>query len=218
LLDRLSEAVLAFQDDLNKQNLEERVVGMTYSEFGRRIVSNGSWGTDHGAAAPLFVFGTQVNPMIHGSNPVIPRDPGPTDNLPMQFDFRSVYGSILMDWFCVEEEVVKSLLFEDFQYVPVLKASTTSAESLADPSTVKLEQNFPNPADGSTRISFNTPGGWIRISLFDNRGIQLKVLTEQQFTPGEHTINLDTHDLASGMYYYRLQFKDQQRTRSMVVR
>ncbi|MDH3710905.1 MAG: DUF1501 domain-containing protein, partial [Cyclobacteriaceae bacterium] len=56
LLNRLSEAVFAFQDDLDKLGVEERVLGMTFSEFGRRIGSNSSFGTDHGAAAPQFLF------------------------------------------------------------------------------------------------------------------------------------------------------------------
>src|SRR6478736_7240183 len=57
LLMNVSDAIRAFQDDLKFLGIEERVVGMTFSEFGRRIKSNGSEGTDHGSAAPLFVFG-----------------------------------------------------------------------------------------------------------------------------------------------------------------
>ena len=60
LLGRLSEAINAFQDDLAMLQAEDRVVGMTFSEFGRRIQSNASGGTDHGAAAPVFVFGKNV--------------------------------------------------------------------------------------------------------------------------------------------------------------
>ena len=57
LLGRVSDAIKAFQDDLVFLGIEDRVVGMTFSEFGRRIKSNSSVGTDHGAAAPMFVFG-----------------------------------------------------------------------------------------------------------------------------------------------------------------
>jgi uncharacterized protein (DUF1501 family) len=58
LLQELSDAMFAFQDDLELLNIDEKVIGMTYSEFGRRIRSNAGLGTDHGTAAPLFVFGT----------------------------------------------------------------------------------------------------------------------------------------------------------------
>jgi uncharacterized protein (DUF1501 family) len=64
LLQRVSDAVKAFQDDLKFLGVEERVMGMTFSEFGRRIKSNASGGTDHGAAAPLFVFGKNVNCLV----------------------------------------------------------------------------------------------------------------------------------------------------------
>ena len=72
LLETLSGAVAAFQEDLQLLGLDERVVGMTFSEFGRRIRSNDSLGTDHGTAAPLFVFGSCINPAIIGENPEIP--------------------------------------------------------------------------------------------------------------------------------------------------
>ena len=71
LLGNVSDAIKAFQDDLKLLGVEERVVGMTFSEFGRRIKSNGSTGTDHGAAAPMFIFGKEVQgqrpPVIPGT-------------------------------------------------------------------------------------------------------------------------------------------------------
>ena len=69
LLRELSDAICAFQDDLKLLGIEERVVGMTFSEFGRRIRSNDSLGTDHGTAAPLFVFGSCINSTVLGDNP-----------------------------------------------------------------------------------------------------------------------------------------------------
>ncbi len=61
LLKMISDAVAAFQNDLQLLGLEERVAGMTFSEFGRQIASNGSFGTDHGDAAPIMLFGSCVN-------------------------------------------------------------------------------------------------------------------------------------------------------------
>ncbi|MFN7119310.1 MAG: DUF1501 domain-containing protein [Saprospiraceae bacterium] len=117
LLQQLSEAMAAFQNDLKQLNLEERVLGMTFSEFGRRIRSNESLGTDHGTAAPLLLFGTCVNPAITGDNPDITSDIDGNEGVPMQHDFRDVYGSILKDWFGVEETVVKDLLHPEFRYL-----------------------------------------------------------------------------------------------------
>lgn len=96
-LRELSEAILAFQEDLTALDLVDRVAGMTYSEFGRRIRSNFSKGTDHGTAAPLMVFGSCVVPMIHGDNAEISTDVDEQEGVPMQYDFRSIYGSVLSD-------------------------------------------------------------------------------------------------------------------------
>src|SRR5690606_33177448 len=58
LLELLSDAIHAFHDDLKRLGVDKRVIGMTFSEFGRQIAANNSLGTDHGTAAPLFLFGS----------------------------------------------------------------------------------------------------------------------------------------------------------------
>ena len=95
---------------------------MTFSEFGRRIVSNGSGGTDHGAAAPLFVFGNKVEPGVLGSNPEISIDSTYKDNLAWQFDFRQVYSSILQQWFEMDTLDSSTVLFKDFESIPIIKS------------------------------------------------------------------------------------------------
>jgi len=83
LLQRVSSAIKAFQDDLRFLGVDQRVIGLTYSEFGRRIKSNSSGGTDHGSAAPMFVFGSSVDPGMLGDNPAIPANATVNDNIPM---------------------------------------------------------------------------------------------------------------------------------------
>jgi len=100
-LGQLIVALNAFQDDLKLLGVHDRVMGMTFSEFGRPIKSNSRAGTDHGAAAPLFVFGSNVVSGVLGTTPDIPTSVSPEDNVPMQYDFRSVCASLLKDWFCV---------------------------------------------------------------------------------------------------------------------
>ncbi|MBK8515931.1 MAG: DUF1501 domain-containing protein [Saprospiraceae bacterium] len=97
LLKTVSDAVASFMSDAKALGLDERVVGMTFSEFGRQIKSNNSLGTDHGTAAPLIVFGScQQN--VFGKNPEISTTLAPQEGVPMQYDFRSVYASLLVDW------------------------------------------------------------------------------------------------------------------------
>lgn len=96
LLRKLSTALSRFQADLKASKLDDRVVVLVFSEFGRRIEENGSKGTDHGAAAPLFLLGTPVAGGLHGGVP----DLATTDegDVPYQLDFRDLYASLLGDW------------------------------------------------------------------------------------------------------------------------
>ncbi len=205
LLQQLSEAICAFQDDLQLLGLDDRVVGMTYSEFGRRIRSNDGLGTDHGTAAPMMLFGSCVNPGIMGTNPEISVDVDNQEGVPMQFDFRSIYGSVLVDWFGLEASTVQSLLFEDFQYVPVLlECSPVNSTEIIVEDNIKMEV-FPNPFNQSVSIEFTVPNGHVKISLFDVLGSQLKVITSQRFNAGTHTIQMDTRHLSTGSYYYHIQ-------------
>ena len=93
----ISSAMKAFYEDLQNQNLADRVLSMTYSEFGRRAASNASYGTDHGNAAPMLVFGTCLNPGIYGENPDLSNLQN--NNIPMQHDYRQVFSSVVKDWF-----------------------------------------------------------------------------------------------------------------------
>ncbi len=114
LLKKVSEAIGAFMDDLAILQVQDKVMGMTFSEFGRRIKSNASGGTDHGAAAPLFYFGHKVKGGIFGDNPQIPASATVNDNVPMQHDFRSVYSSILQHWFGMQASDVATVLPGNF--------------------------------------------------------------------------------------------------------
>lgn len=120
LLADLSSSIAAFQDDLELLGLADRVLGMTYSEFGRRIRSNTSRGTDHGTAAPLFVFGNCVQGGTLGQSPIIDPEVGISDGVPMQYDFRDIYGSVLIDWFDFTVTEVTDLLYPGFTYLPIL--------------------------------------------------------------------------------------------------
>lgn len=217
LLNTLSEAIAAFQADLKALNLEEQVVGLAFTEFGRRIRSNDSLGTDHGTAAPLIAFGSCVNAAILGDNPEIAPDVGKSEGVPMQFDFRDAYGSILMDWFDLEEDKVKGVLHEDFQYLPILKVCARTTDiyhpHFSDP--VKIH-NYPNPFKDWTRIVFESKNEWVRLSIFDQLGAEIKTLVNQRLPEGEHQIAFDGSSLPAGSYFYRLQLEGRQKTKRMV--
>jgi uncharacterized protein (DUF1501 family) len=122
LLGKLSQAVSAFQDDLCLMNIQNRVVGMIYSEFGRRIKSNTSLGTDHGTAAPVMLFGTKLKGGLIGSNPEIASKVYENDNLPLQHDFRSIYASVLQGWFNLSAKETNGILLDSYPDLNLFKA------------------------------------------------------------------------------------------------
>lgn len=96
LLRQLSEGLAAFQKDLTARGLDDQVLTMTFSEFGRRPNENESLGTDHGTAAPLFVMGRQIHGALHGTAPSLELEKNA--DLAFTTDFRSVYATVLDRW------------------------------------------------------------------------------------------------------------------------
>jgi uncharacterized protein (DUF1501 family) len=117
LLDELASSVKAFLDDLAHRGHLDRVLVMSFSEFGRRVRENASSGTDHGAAAPLFLAGGKVRPGLIGKHPSLTALDREGD---MQFhtDFRQVYATLLDCWLGCESAAV---LGEKFKHVDMLK-------------------------------------------------------------------------------------------------
>ena len=218
LLSRLSQAIYAFQNDLKFLGIENRVIGMTMSEFGRRVKSNGSMGTDHGAALPMMLFGTQIEKGIFGKNPTIPDNATENDNIPMHYDFRSVYASILNQWFCIPPDQIKNILFKDFQNIPIVKSQGCHSEILER--NKKIGDNYvvvyPNPFEDKINIKFESEGGLCILQIFDNQG---KIITQKEITKTSIGINETTfyfEDIAKGLYYLRYQNNDIQQVQSII--
>ena len=96
LLNELSGAIAAFQQDLQAHKLADQVLLATYSEFGRRAKENGSLGTDHGTASQIFVAGENGKGII-GEHPSL-TDLDEEGDLIHHTDFRSVYATLLEKW------------------------------------------------------------------------------------------------------------------------
>ncbi|MCY7292802.1 MAG: DUF1501 domain-containing protein [Ferruginibacter sp.] len=222
LLGRVSDAIKAFQDDLKYLGIEDRVVGMTFSEFGRRIKSNSSVGTDHGAAAPMFLFGKPVQGGVLGDNPTILPVATFNDNVPMQYDFRSIYSTLLEKWFCIPKATVKNLFPQNInntlQELPLIKnGSCTNASPNTSGSS--LITNFPNPFTNNTTIEFTTEGGHTLIQIMDSTGRLIANLLEKDFPVGvklKQIITFNASHLSSGIYYARLQNGATQQVRAMM--
>lgn len=115
LLEELANGVAAFYRDLEAQGNADRVVVLAFSEFGRRVAENGSGGTDHGTAAPMFVFGQGIKGGLYGSQPSL------TDltdgDLKHGIDFRSVYATILDKWLGADPQKILGRNFDRVAFI-----------------------------------------------------------------------------------------------------
>jgi len=115
LMRRLGDALAAFDRDLVQRGLHERVLLVTYSEFGRRVQENRSLGTDHGAAAPMLVLGGALQGGVHGPHPSL------TDledgDVRFHTDFRQVYATILDHWLRTDPTPVLGKDYERLKFV-----------------------------------------------------------------------------------------------------
>jgi hypothetical protein len=215
LLKNVSDAIKAFQDDLKFLNIEERVVGMTFSEFGRRIKSNSSVGTDHGAAAPMFLFGKNVTPAVLGTNPTIPTNVTVNDNIPMQYDFRSVYATLLENWLCVKNTDLQQIMLKNFQSLPLVNSASCKVvnPNLSGNSYLEI---WGTPFTQSTRIVYKTDGGHTLLQIFDTMGRLIKTPVDADLSAGSYNYVFDSGPLPAGIYYVRLQNGATQQVKAMV--
>jgi uncharacterized protein (DUF1501 family) len=225
----ICDAIATFQDDLanmtdGTQNLDEKVIGFTFSEFGRTIKSNTTNGTDHGTTGPMFLFGKKINSDMLGTNPDLfdSANNRVKADLPVQFDFRSVYASILTQWFSIPKDDVDQLLFKTFEdgtdpnqdiydggfhcNLPILKgAAMPITSSVKDTMYLDgLGQNYPNPFSNTSNIDFESKGEQVIIRVYNMNGALVKEITNQYYPAGKQTITLSADGLAKGVYTYQI--------------
>jgi uncharacterized protein (DUF1501 family) len=216
LLADLSSSIAAFQTDIGLLNQADNVIGMTFSEFGRRIAENGSAGTDHGTSLPLFLFGSRVVPGFYGADPDFTRVDGTGDFI-YNIDYRELYASILGRWFSADATELNTVLLRSFNQLPIINAPTTGVgEEVV--TRFKLEQNYPNPFNPTTKIIYNVPVETnVRLTVYDEVGRQVRELFDGVRSPGRHEATFDATGLASGTYFYRIQAGNFVETRKMLL-
>ena len=115
LLGTMASALASFHADIKEHGHSERVAGFVFSEFGRRVAENGSQGTDHGTAAPVFLTGAKIKGGLHGQHPSLENlEDG---DVKFHTDFRSVYATLLQEWLGVAPNQV---LTGQYPILPVM--------------------------------------------------------------------------------------------------
>ncbi len=213
LLKTLSEGVKSFFDDLQQLGLADRVLGCTFSEFGRCAKENGSFGTDHGTLAPMLIFGKNVKPGVSGTNPDMDELTSDNQLKTMQFDYRQVFATLLQDWLGANPWVMEQTLFEGFT-----KLKFVEREQRVDPACqwggapllvdqFRALSVFPNPAVVGTEVSVEHQGGApypAMITLHSLAG-QLMASRTETIQPGANFFYFDVSGLPEGLYIVRVQ-------------
>jgi hypothetical protein len=128
------------------------------------------------------------------------------DNVVMQYDFRSVYASILQDWFCVDNTTLQTIMLQNFQNIPLCANGTCVTTSVTDRDNgVTLVKNYPNPFTETTTISFTTKGGHTLIQIMDALGRVIRTPIDRDYTAGTYQTSFDSYGLPAGVYYVRFQ-------------
>ncbi len=244
LMTQLSIAVDNFYDDLAFTQQDDKVLSMTFSEFGRRIFENGSNGTDHGKAAPTLFFGSGLNGSAFvGDHPSLD-EPNGRGNLEYTMDFRNLYATVLAEWLCVDIPLVEQHIMDGYKYTPVNLGFNCSGVDFPDivysdgqptpPTPTDPTGENPNPelldaivhkpfypTDSTPHIYLEMPfSGHVDIQLFNIMGQHLGTVYNEIMLEGSIEINvrerLSTY-LASGKYIYRIQVQDKKLSKSIMV-
>jgi hypothetical protein len=198
---QISDAVAAFQKDLNAQNKGDNVTIMTFSEFGRRVNQNGTTGTDHGTAAPIFVIGNTVRGGLIGENPNL-TNLDTNGDLKANFDYRQVYSTVLSDHLGLSLTSTAGIFKKSFDRLPIFLNSPLIAEAGVK---VMLLDPAPNPASGQVRIQFAAFEGMrVELVLFDMQGQKLGSIFTGEVLSGTYTYPVDLTHFLTGNYLISL--------------
>lgn len=202
LLYNMSTAIKAFYDDLANLGIDEKVLSVTFTEFGRRAHSNDSYGTDHGTSTPVFLFGTKLNNGIYGTNPDL--NNLRNGNLQYNIDYRQIYTSIVQDWFKADQEALIQTGFSEWVNDRLPLVSTTGEYPYIPGKNGTTLHLFPNPATDQINIQFNLElMGNVTINVIDNSGRRVKTF-QKEGRFGVNTMIWNISDLKEGIYHVEM--------------
>lgn len=223
LHENLANGIKNFYEDLATTGYDDKVLGMTISEFGRRPYENGSNGTDHGAASPTFLFGAGLNGNgFVGAHPDINASAWDNNNnLVPSTDFRDVYASVLTDWFCLDPSVVNTILLND-NYQALDLGLNCQGLNIPDFSNVSHFSHVATYRDNRTFIEIDMQNtAHVSLKLFNILGQEVATLGNEILHPGKHRIDVKARAntrLGYGQYIYRINTQGQFYSRSILIK
>jgi uncharacterized protein (DUF1501 family) len=243
LMSNLSIAINNFYEDIAFTQQDDKVLSMTFSEFGRRIFENGSNGTDHGKAAPTLFFGSGLNGSAFvGEHPSL-ESPNGRGNLEYTMDFRDLYATVLAEWLCVPIPLVEQHLL-NHSYAPVNLGFNCSGVDFPDIAYSDEPYTPPTPMDPNgedptpellnavvhkpfyptqqtPHIYLEMPfSAHVDIQLYNILGQNVGTIYNEMMFEGSVEINIRErmpNHLSTGKYIYRIQVQDRKMSKSVMV-
>ncbi|MFE3868493.1 DUF1501 domain-containing protein [Flavobacterium sp. LS2P90] len=233
LLTQISEAINTFITDLNNQNMANDVVAVTFSEFGRKAGENASLGTDHGEIAPMFVFGSAINPGISGTN-INLSEAVLANNYQVrtvQHDNRRVFSTILQDWFGASNQTLDLTFynqttntgFSNNKIADLIKTqnivnSTCYTDKLLSVNEFKNTYEvivYPNPT--SELITINSPNNndIHSVSIYSIDG---KFIGKYKNPLSSSQLSINVENLATGFYNLKIETANGNFSKKIIVR
>lgn len=208
LMNSLGKNVNAFFDDLKSGSIDDRVMAMTFSEFGRRIFQNGSNGTDHGSAAPVMLFGKGLNGNGHTGGLPDMNDVDNGFNLKFKVDFRSIYATVLTNWLCIPTGLVDQIMGGSFARMEDLGLYCQGTTSTQTPSQTAGLQMKAYLNGGEMVIDYTLrSNSTVGVHFFDVAGRKLSSPFRGQQPAGQQSQRFSLNNIgwASGIYVVSLE-------------
>ena len=186
LMRNLTDAVSEFYQDLQVNQMDDQVLSMTISEFGRRIAENDG-GTDHGTAAPLMMFGPALNGNgVLGDNPDL-QDVDNNGNLKHSTDFRSIYATVLESWLCLDPMQVDRILGGSYNRLDNIGLNCITVSTDDIPITQYITHKARMESNNSTIIEYtNSRPGPVEITVYSIMGQKISTIENSYQPSGTH--------------------------------
>ena len=225
LLGDISNSIAAFQADIDSLGIGDRILTLSFSEFGRQVKENANFGTDHGDLAPFFVIGNAAAAGILGDHPVFSNTSSFYYNQSQRrYDYRQVFASLLQDWLGADNGLISSTELQDFSMggkkVDLIKndiKAENACTTLGSSETVKAKQItvYPNPARNFFKIDFTSVKFQsVVLNLYDMSG---KLVLTRKYDGYNSNIEVSTDDLRTGSYLLMIKTDVQEFSKKIII-
>ncbi|MBL7880983.1 MAG: T9SS type A sorting domain-containing protein, partial [Chryseobacterium gambrini] len=215
----------AFQADIQQLGIADKIMTVTFSEFGRQVRENGSTGTDHGDLAPFFVVGNAAAAGILGDHPVFTNQTSFYYNQNQRrYDYRQIFASLLKDWLGASTSLMITSELDYYvtgnQKVDVIKNSqkANAVCSTLGTSNVVLDKGikiYPVPASQFVYVEFdNRTSGSIKYQLMDMSG---RVIQSSSEKPISNRIEIHVSGIPEGNYLLKINTDSEEISRKIIV-